>query len=138
MPTLSEVRQALVDTINANVQDELYVYSRIQDVVELPAVMAMPLSMDYMVSAGETSMPEIYLYVLCQRADTDMGQEQLDGYIANSGPNSIPRAVNQHANLGLDNCDATLYAMHGYGGSFVTAGIPHVGAVLKVKIVMDP
>ena len=138
MPTLSQVRTALVATVNAGVADPLYAYDTVADVVELPAVLALPLQNSYMVSAGFTEEYEIYLYVMCQRNDTQVGQGQLDAYIANSGPDSIPRAVNGSPTLGLANCDATVYAMHGYGGSFVVAGIPHVGAILKVKVVFDP
>lgn len=137
MPTLSEVKAALVATIQANISTEVYVYNDIADVVELPAIMVMPLSMQYMVSAGQSSAPELYIYVLCPRSDTEAGQDMLDGFIANSGPDSIPWAVNTHDELGIG-VRATVYAMHGYGGSFVVAGVPHVGAILKCAVLLDP
>lgn len=135
---MSVLRTALIDTINANVADQLVSYETAVDVVEVPAMMVIPQSTNYMVTAGATTIEELYIFVMCQRNDTQLGQVQLDGYIANAGPDSIPQAVNQNDNLGLANCRAEIYAMHGYGGSFTIAGIPHVGAILKCRVLLDP
>lgn len=138
MPTLSQLKTAVAATVQANVATELYAYDTIQDVAQLPAIMVLPDSTNYMVSAGNSSAPLLYIYVLCPRNDTSAGQAMLDGFVADSGPDSIPRAVNDHGDLGLSNCVATVYSMHGYGGSFVAAGIPHVGAILKCAVLLDP
>lgn len=136
--TLSALRTAIVDTINANIADQVISYDTAADVVELPAVVVIPQNTNYMVTAGSTTIEELYIFVMCQRNDTQLGQVQLDGYIANAGPDSIPQAVNQNDSLGLAKCRAEVYAMHGYGGSFTIAGIPHVGAILKCRVLLDP
>lgn len=138
VPTLAEVRDALVTTIKDNVEVELFEYKNVPDVAQLPAVVDRPLSAKYVVNMGGDATYEFQLYVLCSRRDTDTAQDELDALVSHYGPNSIPRAINDHDDLGIDGVTALCYAMDAYGGHYSTAQIPHVGAILKVRVEADP
>jgi hypothetical protein len=81
---------------------------------------------------GGDATYEFQMYVLTSRRDTDTAQDDLDALVSHYGPNSIPRAINDHDELGIDGVSALCYAMDGYGGQYSTAQVPHVGAILKV------
>lgn len=47
---------------------------------------------------------------------------------------SIPRALKGAPDLGTSDLDAYVEDMHGYGGSHPANALPHIGAVLRVKV----
>lgn len=138
VPTLAEVRQALVSTVVDGVAIELFEYHNVPDVAQLPAIVARPLSAKYVVNMGQDATYEFLLYVLTSRRDTDTAQDDLDALVSHYGPNSIPRAINGSDELGIEGVSALCYAMEGYGGQYQTAQIPHIGAILKVRVEADP
>lgn len=138
VPTLAEVREALVATIRDNIEIEIFEYHNVPDVTQLPAIVARPLSAKYVVNMGSDATYEFQLYVLTSRRDTDTAQDDLDALVSHYGPNSVPRAINGNDELGIDGVSALCYAMDGYGGQYQTAKIPHIGAILKVRVEADP
>lgn len=138
VPTFAEIRQALVTTVQANIEMEIFEYAKVPDVNQCPAIIVKPLSAKYVVNMGQDATYEMQLVVLCSRRDTDTGQDDLDAFVSHYGPNSIPRAINAHPGLGIDGVDALCYSMDSYGGEYATAKIPHVGAILKVRVEADP
>ena len=138
IPTFAEIRQALVTTVASNVDMELFEYPKVADVTQCPAIVTKPLSAKYMVNMGQDATYEIQFVVLCSRRDTVTGQDDLDALVSHYGPNSIPRAINDHGDLGIDGVTAICYAMDAYGGEYAVAKIPHVGAILKVRVEADP
>jgi hypothetical protein len=138
-PTLAEIRQALVDTVKANIASEVYAYKNIPDATQTPAIISRPLSSKYVVNMGEDATYEFQLVVLVSRNDTDRGQTELDKFVSHFGPDSISHAINHNSDLGLgDAVTALCYAMDGYGGSYDTNKVPHIGAILKVRVEADP
>lgn len=139
VPTFAEIRTALVHTIQANVEKELFEYAKVPDVSQVPAIIAKPLSANYVVNMGGDATYEFQLIVMCSRRDTDVGQQDLDELVSHHGPNSIPAAINSNEDLGLDDSVTALcYAMDSYGGEYSVAKVPHIGAILKVRVEADP
>lgn len=138
VPTLAEIREAIVATAQAGIQAEVFEYNNVPDVTQLPAVVVRPLSCKYVVDMGKNATYEFQLYVLTSRRDTDTAQDDLDGFVSHYGTNSIPRAINDNDDLGIDGVSALCYAMDGYGGQYSSAQIQHVGAILKIRVEADP
>lgn len=137
-PTFAEIRKAITDTIEAGIQTEIYVYPKVPDVVQCPAVVVSPTGADYVVNMGLDSKYEFDLFILVTHSNAEVAQDQLDGFVDGAGPDSMRRALYQTPALGLSNIDAMCYAMTKYGGSFVAAQVQHIGAVLKVRVEADP
>lgn len=139
MASLQAIREALATTISDGVESTLFCYSDVADVVELPCVLVEPSSADFltaMVRGSDTWMFNVY--VLCNKNNSVLSQDQLDGFVSGSGPDSIRQVIFNNPDLGLgDGTDATVVKMAGYGGTFSDASISLVGAILKVSIVTD-
>jgi hypothetical protein len=138
VPTFGEIREALATTIKNGVTSEINEYARVPDVTQVPAVVVKPLSAKYIVNMSEDATFEFQILVLCGRSDTDAGQQDLDAFVSHYGPDSIPHALRSNPDIGLDGVDVTCYAMDGYGGEWSAAKVPHVGAILKVRVEADP
>lgn len=138
MSSLDVIRQALASTIQANVQTELFAYADVNDVEHTPCIIVEPANADFTETmARGTDCWWFNVFVLCSKNDAVVGQSQLDGFVSGAGPDSIRGAVYSTANLGLGDVDAMVMRMAGYGGSFVDAQIPLVGAILKVRVYTD-
>ncbi|MEU2790371.1 hypothetical protein [Streptomyces sp. NPDC007100] len=75
------------------------------------------------------------VYVLVPRTETGLAQQALDAYVTGSGPRSIQRIIYGHPGLGLsDGTDAHTEGIRAYGGKSSTAGIDHVGAVVRLTV----
>jgi hypothetical protein len=136
--SLSNIRTALKKTIASYTDSTLFVYDTVADLVNLPAVIVEPMAADYTGAfARGMDVWDFNLYVLCSRADTSLGQKQLDAFVTGAGADSIPRALNDHADLGLRETDATVQRMVGYGGRFENSKVHLVGAVLQVRVITD-
>lgn len=134
MASLSAIRDAIKTTITANITG-LEVYDTVPDVAIVPAVVVWPNEADFDVAMGRgTDSYEFDLFVLCQRAVADEGQDALDDYVTGAGASSIRQAMFNNRTLGLTNVDAHVSGMSRYGGQFDTAQIPHIGAVLRLIV----
>lgn len=138
MATLDEIRTALAETITSRVASMLFVYSDVADVTQLPAALIEPTNAEYEETMSRGTHCWFFnIYVLCSRNDYSIGQSQLDGFVSGSGPDSIPAAIYGKPDLGLDDTDASVMRMMGYGGTFQDAEIQLVGAILKVRVYTD-
>lgn len=135
MSSLSQIRTALAETISEGVDSELLTYDTVPDVAQLPAAVIRPRDCNF-AKAFNRGLDEwdFDIFVLVGRTDTQGGQEQLDGFIAGAGPDSIREVLFNNPTMGLADSDAFVKGMSGYGGEFNTARITHVGAILKVVV----
>lgn len=140
MASLSEIRDALAKTIRAHVDKPLHAYATVEEMVNVPCVMIEPFRADFE-GAFQRGMHtwDLYVYVLGPRAPgSGVGQELLDQLVSGSGPNSVVQILDEHPDLGLAGVDAQCHGLKGYGGMFEWAKVPHVGAILQVRVVVDP
>lgn len=138
MASLVAIRQALAHTIKSYAATELNTYATVNDMVDVPAIIIEPLNADYTVAFQRGSDTwEFHIFVLVGRGSEGEAQNLLDELITGAGPNSIREILYDHDDLGLPDTTATVHSMRGYGGSFEIAKIPHIGAVLKVRVDTD-
>lgn len=139
--TLTEIRNGLANTINGKTSVYLNTYAFVPDTGNLPALVIEPVSVMYEGAMGRHSdVWDFNVFVLISRNDMRSAQELLDALVAGSGPDSIRQIIEEHDDLGLgedDSVTASVYAMHGYGGAFEWAGTPHIGAIIKVRVLVD-
>lgn len=142
MASLSEIRAALKATFKANIPN-LNVYAEVSDVTQVPAVVVMParpttgaLVCDFNGAFGRgLDTWNLELYVLVARTDAVLAQQALDQYVTGAGPKSVRRILYENSDLGLaDGTDAHAEGVSAYDGAFETAGIPHVGAIVRVTV----
>lgn len=135
MGTLAALRDAIRTTIKTNIPG-IEVYDTVPDVAVVPAVVIYPADADFDFAMGRgTDREEFDLYVLCQRAVADEGQNTLDELTAGSGDRSIREVIFNNPTLGLESTDAHVSSRSGYGGQFETALVPHIGALLRLVVV---
>jgi hypothetical protein len=135
--TLTQVREALATLIQNNIP-ELAAYPRMVDMPNTPCAIIEPTESDFstVMQRGEDCW-YLLIYILCSRNDSDAAQAELDEFVAGSGDKSIRQVVYDNYDLGLDNTQAFVTGMKGYGGSFEANRTPMVGAVLTVKVSTD-
>lgn len=134
MPTLQEIRTAIRDTIAANVP-EIVGYRTVPDVRQVPAFVVEPDEANYLVAGGNCSRWQFCVYVFVARTETNYAQDVLDAFISANGTSSIPAVVKANPFM-LDGVQVVLKGMDGYGGHYSAASIPHVGARLKLDVLI--
>lgn len=141
MASLTEIRAALKATLKGAIS-ELNIYAEVSDVTQAPAVVVMPaapslsgLACNFNGAFGR-GMDEwtLDLYVLVARTDGALAQQKLDQYVTGKGAKSIRQVLFQNSAIGLTDTDVHVEGVRDYGGMFQSAGIPHVGAVLRVTV----
>lgn len=138
MTDIRTVRQALIDTVTANVETTLYGYRVIKGSGNLPALIVEPDEGDYEIDMrGSTVTWRFNCWVLCSAADLEAGQDELDEFITPKGPNSIPEILYNHSDLGIDATDTAVRKMRGYGGAFEWYNVDHVGCLLVVDVLVS-
>lgn len=137
MSSVHQIRESFRQVLTSAIP-KLRVYREVEDVVETPAVVALPRKADF-AGAMQRGLDtwEFDLYVLVSRRDGGYAQQELDQYITGDGPRSIRQALYDHPTLGLPDTDAFVKGVEGYGGNFQVARIQHVGAILKVTVRTD-
>ena len=139
MASLQQIRDGFAKTVKTKSPTHFSVYSLVEDIVQTPCVLVEPVAADFEGAMNEGMHTwDFNLFVLTSKSSSRAdGQRLLDKLI--SGPDSIPSILAKHNDLGLnDGTDAQCYMLKGYGGSFDWAKIPHVGAILKVRVITDP
>jgi hypothetical protein len=132
--SLGAIRTAIKGTVEAAISG-LRGYDTVPAVAHVPAFVVEPVAADFDVAMGRgTDTWQLDLHVLVSDAEESLGQLALDGYISGAGTNSIRAAVFATRGLGLTNTDAHVAAVVAYGGQFESAGIPHIGATLRVIV----
>lgn len=140
MATLAVIRAALADMLG-DALSELSLYPEIPENPNLPAAVVIPDETDFVTTMGRgNDTHDLFIYVLCPLADWRLGQNQLDDYVAGSGPKSIRELVWNNRSLGIEDdnglpdADAHVHKMSNYGGHFEAAGIDHMGAILHCRV----
>ena len=134
MAGLGAIRDAVQATIEANISG-LRVYDTVPDVAYTPALVIEPDEADFAVAMGRgVDSWKLNLFLLCSKAVARVGQDQLDAYVTGAGASSIRQVIFTNSTLGLADTAAVVTGMSGYGGSFDSAGIDHVGAVLALTV----
>lgn len=134
MATLSAIRIAVKATLEAAIP-ALRVHSKLAEVVNLPAVVVVPTEAEYDVAFGRglDTWP-IDLYVLTSSAAPRSAQDALDAFVSGAGSSSIRQAIFNAKSLGLNETEAHVANMRGYGSRFDIADIDHIGAVLRLVV----
>lgn len=134
MASLASIRTAVKATLETAITG-LHVYDKVAGVVLVPAVVVEPVTADFLVAMGRgTDTWQFDLHVLVSEADETVGQAALDPYVSGAGSQSIRAAVFAARTLGLASTDAHVAAVTAYGGQFESAGIPHIGATLRLIV----
>jgi len=132
--SIKEIRTA-IQTVVGDALNELTVYRTVPDVENLPALVVMPAETNFVAAMGRGVDTHTFsLYLLVSNREAELAQDELDDYVTGSGAKSIRQVVWLNRTLGLANTDAHISGMSGYGGSFETALIEHVGAVLNLIV----
>lgn len=133
MATLAQIRDGIKTILEAAIPT-LTVYPRIESVLTVPACVVWPADASYVHVMNRAHMEwPIDLYVLASKADDRAGQYDLDELIDLTGSGSIVAALHDD-DLNLTGTQTHVTGMSGYGGTWDTAGIDHVGAVLRLTV----
>jgi hypothetical protein len=122
------MRDVLKETIRASIPDVM-VYDTVPEVSHLPAVVIEPLNAT---SSSFRNGLDTWIFdfsIMVARQETSVSQNTLDDLL--DGPGSVPKIL---YSASLDDLDVYVQNMHGYGGSHPANGLPHIGAVLRVKV----
>ncbi|QES45265.1 hypothetical protein DEJ49_33545 [Streptomyces venezuelae] len=141
MASLAEIRAALKTTLKAAIPD-LSVYTEVPSVNQVPAAVPMPaprpdgMTCDFDGAfGGGLDTWTLDLFILVGYGDPALAQKALDQFVTGTGSKSIRRIIFETPDLGLaDGTDAHAEGIREYGGHFASAGIPHVGAVVRLTV----
>lgn len=135
MASLEAIRGAIKVTIEAGIPT-LTCYATVAGATNLPAVVPVPSDADFEVAMGRgLDTWEFDLYVLIGLSESGIAQDSLDSYVTGAGEKSIRQCVFANRALGLtDGTSAHVSRMSNYNGHFESAGMPHVGAVLRLIV----
>lgn len=144
MASLSNIRMALAQTISAHgdIGQSTWIYEDVEELTDLPAII---IDVDPEYSGefeesfqGSQDTWKFNIYVLISRSKgSSEGQKMLDEYLKRLGPKSIRSAIYDNSELGLEETNARVHAVSGYGGQFEIGRVEHVGAILKVHVITD-
>ncbi len=134
MASFSTIRTAIKTTLADNISG-LRVYDTIDDMINVPACVVVPTSIDFNEAmARGTDKYDFDVLVVVSRADSRSGQNQLDSFINGSGSNSIRQAIFQNSTLGQSDTSAVVTTMSDYGGTYAVNGVESIGARLGVTV----
>jgi hypothetical protein len=132
--SFSTIRTAIKTTLANNISG-LRVYDTIDDMINVPACVVVPTSIDFNEAmARGTDKYDFDVLVVVSRADSRSGQNQLDSFINGSGSNSIRQAIFQNSTLGQSDTSAVVTTMSDYGGTYAVNGVESIGARLGVTV----
>lgn len=138
MPTLTELRQAIDNTVQNNIPG-LRGFKTVPAVSQLPAMVVTPArdTADFNGAMGRgMDTWRFDLYVLVQLGEAATAQDSLDHYLDGGlDPRSIRKVIYEHPDLGLGgDVDAHCEGIRDYGGRFQDAGVKHLGAIVRVTV----
>lgn len=138
MSSLPKIRKALSDVIEGYCLDELNMYQNVPDRINTPGVIVKPHTAKFLgAMARADDLWRFDVYVVVSRTDTESAQENLDEYLASTGPNSIRQAIFETPDLGLGDCQADVVGLTEYGGEYRAARTDYMGAILRVEVHTD-
>jgi len=134
MASLTAIRSGIKDTVEAAIPD-IQGYNTVPEVANLPAFVVVPGPADFAVAMGRgVDTYEFDVIVLVSPRDHELGQYDLDEYLTGAGTKSVRQAIWNAKTLGLADTEAFVYASRNYGAQFAIGDLPHIGAVLKVRV----
>jgi hypothetical protein len=143
MASLEQVREALAGYLEG-LWPDVGIYADVPSVVETPGIVLMPVRIDYGTAMGQGVDDDLLLdlYILCSGTATELSQDSLDSYVSGAGSRSLREAVFKSyapagglpVTFGLPRVTARVLSMESYGVRFQAAGLPHLGAVLRLTI----
>lgn len=134
MASLKAIRAAAKTTIETRIPS-LTGYPTVPEAAQVPSFVIEPVLADFLVAMGRgTDTWNFDLHVLVASADAGIGQDELDDYVTGAGGKSIRQVVFNNRTLGLASTDAHIAQLVAYGGQFESAGIPHIGATLRLVV----
>lgn len=137
-PTLGELRAAIKTTLETAIPD-LTVYDIVPDTVNLPAAFVLPVSAAYDFALRQPDDTWLFdVTVLVSSGDNEIAQNTLDDFISSAGDRSLRQVITRFQNLGIPggSVRAHIANMSGYGGQFEAAGVPHIGATLRLEVTL--
>lgn len=138
MASVTVMRQALKETIQEGLGDQVMVYDTVPGIASLPAIVVEPAKANFELAMGRgTDEWYFNVFILASRRDEELGQNELDPFISGAGPQSIRQIIFQNSSIGLSDSTAVVKGMRGYGGTSKEANFPMVGAVLSVCVFTD-
>jgi hypothetical protein len=139
MSTLKQVRAAVGTTVNANISSpNMMVYSRVPANPIVPCLVVVPATADYLLTMNRGGDDWYFdLHILVPSADDDVGQDLLDEYVAGRGARSIVTIVHANPSLGLADVSAVVTGMTAYNYRFDAVGVAHIGATLRLRVVLS-
>lgn len=133
MASLKQIRDAIKTTVESAVP-AMHGYDTVPESPNLPAFVVQPIDSDFHITmARGTDTWNFDLVVLVSWGDSDLAQDELDGYISGAGAASIRQAVFNARTLGLAGTDATVSGVTEYGVK-TAAAVEHLGAVLRLTV----
>ncbi len=137
MASLKQIREGVKAIVEAE-QIGLKVYPRIPGTTVGRVLVVRLATADFTVVMRKGADTwNLDLIVLLATSDLDVAQQHLDEYIDGGGPKSIRSAIFANKSLGLDDVDAHIAQMVGYG-PFDFASYDHVGAILRLIVHTTP
>ncbi|HEY9414190.1 MAG TPA: hypothetical protein VIQ30_05485 [Pseudonocardia sp.] len=137
MASLKDIRTAVKTTLEAAISG-LTVHRTVPGTVNVPCVVVRPSpddGADFLVAMGRgTDTYRLDLLVLVSRADAQLSEDTLDGYVTGAGPSSIRQAIFTAKTLGLADTDAHVAGVSGYGATFEAGGVAYSGAALRLVV----
>lgn len=135
--SMRSVREAIVNAVK-DANSEINGYETVSDVTNVPAVVVGPPDIDFSKAMGrgldELTFP---LFILVGIPEMGIAQDRLDEFIYGSGPLSIRRAIWNDPSLGDVVEDSDITKMRDYGATYSTCKIPHVGATLILRVLVN-
>lgn len=141
MASISELRQAIYDTL-LDPDDDLSVLTTTPETnPNYPAVIIQPVTTSFTTRQALNGGQDVFewdLVILVSGADLEVAQLALDEYLARSGPRSIRQRIRDRQDLGLDDKNRTsawVDRMESYG--ITLSRDPEVrdfGAVLRLIV----
>jgi hypothetical protein len=136
MASFSELRDAIIAVLDADLPDDVHTYARVVDRANLPAIVVEPADATFpFTSAAAEDEWQFDLIVMTSARDVVLAQEELDAFLSGSGVTSIRQIFMRNKNLGRnDVLAAYVSGMSSYGVSFAMAGVDNLGCRLRVIV----
>ena len=134
--TLTQVRQGLAAALGTI--DGLEVHAFRPGTITPPAAIVYPAPgafLDYQVTMDAAADLRLVILVVVEWGEEQSAAEQLDAFIADSGPSSINGTVDANQTLGgiVDGCDVVNAQDY---GTYTVAGVDYLGVEFPVQVLL--
>lgn len=138
--TIADISNALAATIKAHTSSPMYTYVLPTALGNFPAACVEPVAANFELNMGgpnSTDVWEFLIYVVVNGNTFDTAKAQLGKFCSGSGPDSIRQIIFEHRDLGLEDVEAFIHGMSGYGGKFPWFNTNHIGAALLCRVYIN-